>query len=222
MNMTRPPTETLEKMKATNSSFPPLNVGATDKRREEVNDGDCVVNKFQSRDWKGRAHLELPVVPNDVVNTGLPVNIVAPCVKSARSIAELSIAFSNNSITRITKHHSHVKGQEGTTEPRRREMLIIFIRIIFRCLDRHADHNVSLQAKQVVKECTRKNRERVPGYENLVDAIQVNLRTCIGDVHWHRAEEYMQQFMLTRCPRIASNTHAKRFHPSRYSCSLAI
>lgn len=68
-----------------------------------------------------------------------------------------------------------------------RTRLLVFIKIILKCLD-YEDPSLHLEAKQIISECTRKNREGIPGYDPLAGAITNQLRMTVGEVHWNRAE----------------------------------
>ena len=50
--------------------------------------------------------------------------------------------------------------------------LMVFIKIILKCLETD-DPSVRLEAKRVIAECTKKNREGHPDYIPLEDAIRI-------------------------------------------------
>mmetsp|Transcript_4597 Transcript_4597/g.10176 ORF Transcript_4597/g.10176 Transcript_4597/m.10176 type:complete len:226 (+) Transcript_4597:125-802(+) len=79
----------------------------------------------------------------------------------------------------------------------KRTRLLVFIKIILKCLD-YEDPSLHLEAKQIITECTRKNREGIPGYDSLSDAITRQLRMAVGEVHWNRAENLMSHYLKTR------------------------
>ena len=72
--------------------------------------------------------------------------------------------------------------------------MLVFTKILLRCLDCD-DPSLHLEAKQIIGDCTRKNRAGVPGYESLADAITRQLRLAVGEVHWHRAEHLMGHYL---------------------------
>jgi hypothetical protein len=81
-----------------------------------------------------------------------------------------------------------------------RERFSIFIKILFKSLDRVAEEDVNSgqlrhRARQVVCDCTRKNREGDPDYIPLIEAIEIRLQDVVGPVHWARANRCLQQFM---------------------------
>ena len=47
-------------------------------------------------------------------------------------------------------------------------------------------------------DCTKRNRLGEPGFHPLIDAIEVRLRHVIGDIHWHKAEQYLGHYMTFR------------------------
>ena len=78
----------------------------------------------------------------------------------------------------------------------RRMRLLIFTKIILKCLD--YEPSLHLEAKQIITDCTKKNREGFPGYDPLADVISRQLRIAVGEVHWNRAEGLMEHYIKTR------------------------
>ena len=79
-----------------------------------------------------------------------------------------------------------------------RENFLIFTRILFKCLSDHPSAKVRVEAKQIIVDCTKRNRLGEPGFHPLINAIEVRLRHVIGDIHWHRAEQYLGHYMTFR------------------------
>jgi len=73
--------------------------------------------------------------------------------------------------------------------------LMVFIKIILKCLDQSDDPSISLEAKRVIHECTKMNREGHPDYIPLDDAINRALRLAVGEVNWRRAEKLMDHYI---------------------------
>lgn len=48
---------------------------------------------------------------------------------------------------------------------------------------------------QVIRECTKKNREGLPDFLSLVDSIHRSLKTSISASHLHKSEQYLDHFM---------------------------
>ena len=48
---------------------------------------------------------------------------------------------------------------------------------------------------QVIRECTKKNREGAPDFLSLVDSIHKNLKTNVSASHWRHSEQYLDHFM---------------------------
>jgi len=87
----------------------------------------------------------------------------------------------------------------------KRMRLLIFIKIILKCLA-DDDPSLHLKAKKIVTDCTRKNREGIPGYNPLADVITRQLRMTVGEVHWNRAKRLMEyySFLKQRSPLTTS------------------
>jgi len=87
-------------------------------------------------------------------------------------------------------------GGDETSSKQQRQRFVLFIRILFKCID-ETDPQLRPLAKQIVKECTLRNRQGHPDYQPLVDAIQSRLQSVVGDTHWKRAEEYLRYYVAT-------------------------
>mmetsp|Transcript_36354 Transcript_36354/g.73948 ORF Transcript_36354/g.73948 Transcript_36354/m.73948 type:complete len:250 (-) Transcript_36354:166-915(-) len=79
-----------------------------------------------------------------------------------------------------------------------REQFLIFTRILFKCLDDHPSPSIKKTVKTIIVECTKRNRAGDPDYHPLIDAVQARLRHIIGEVHWHKAEEYLVHYLTFR------------------------
>lgn len=88
----------------------------------------------------------------------------------------------------------------------KRMRLLIFIKIILKCLD-NDDPSLHLKAKKIVTDCTRKNREGVPGFIPLADVITRQLRITVGEVHWNRAKRLMEYYLKKRVEKPQSVEH---------------
>ena len=99
--------------------------------------------------------------------------------------------------TRQRMQVSHRSNSSSSVHSGKRTRLLVFVKIILKCLDSD-DPSLHLEAKQIITECTRKNREGIPGYDSLADAITRQLRIAVGEVHWNRAESLMSHYLKTR------------------------
>lgn len=99
--------------------------------------------------------------------------------------------------TRQRMQVSHRSNASSSVHSSKRTRLLVFVKIILKCLDSD-DRSLHLEAKQIITECTRKNREGIPGYDSLADAITRQLRIAVGEVHWNRAESLMSHYLKTR------------------------
>jgi hypothetical protein len=68
-----------------------------------------------------------------------------------------------------------------------REHFLIFIKILFKCLDQANEPEVRNNAKKIVSECTRKNRQGDSNFTPLMEAVEKRLRGFVGEVQWRRA-----------------------------------
>lgn len=93
--------------------------------------------------------------------------------------------------------HQQCSARNKSIHSSQRTRLLVFVKIILKCLDCN-DPRLYLEAKQIITDCTRKNREGIPGYDSLADAITRQLRIKVGEVHWSRAESLMSHYIKTR------------------------
>jgi len=69
-----------------------------------------------------------------------------------------------------------------------REHFVIFIKILFKCIEQSDDQNLRLKAKAIVNECTRRNRMGDSSYTPLQDAVERRLKKMVGELYWARAK----------------------------------
>ena len=78
------------------------------------------------------------------------------------------------------------------------ERFLIFVKILFKCLEKSEDPRLKPRAKAVVTECTRGNRMGDTNYMPLQDAVERRLRRHVGEQHWTRAKLYYDQYLIRR------------------------
>ena len=123
-------------------------------------------------------------------------SVVVPL--ETRSTLKLSRKSAGSTMeTRQRMQVSHRSNASSSVHSSKRTRLLVFVKIILKCLDSD-DPSLHLEAKQIITECTRKNREGIPGYDSLADAITRQLRIAVGEVHWNRAESLMSHYLKTR------------------------
>ena len=126
----------------------------------------------------------------------LDSSVVVPL--ETRSTLKLSRKSAGSTMeTRQRMQVSHRSNASSSVHSSKRTRLLVFVKIILKCLDSD-DPSLHLEAKQIITECTRKNREGIPGYDSLADAITRQLRIAVGEVHWNRAESLMSHYLKTR------------------------
>jgi hypothetical protein len=71
-----------------------------------------------------------------------------------------------------------------------RELFLIFIKILFKCMERCRDGRLRQRAKAIVTECTRRNRMGDANFSPLQDAVETRLKDIVGDMYWNQAKVY--------------------------------
>ena len=71
-----------------------------------------------------------------------------------------------------------------------RELFLIFIKILFKCIERCSNGLLRQRAKAIVTECTRRNRMGDSNFSPLQDAVEARLKDIVGDMYWNQAKVY--------------------------------
>jgi hypothetical protein len=71
-----------------------------------------------------------------------------------------------------------------------RELFLIFIKILFKCIERCSNGRLRQRAKAIVTECTRRNRMGDSKFSPLQDAVETRLKDIVGDMYWNQAKVY--------------------------------
>jgi hypothetical protein len=82
-----------------------------------------------------------------------------------------------------------------------RKRFALFLKILFRYLEKSGNHALRQQAKIMV--CTRTNRLGEKKLSSLIDAIEPRLRDLVGEVHWRRSY-YLMLVYLSRMDRTST------------------
>jgi hypothetical protein len=79
-----------------------------------------------------------------------------------------------------------------------REELLIFVKILFRCLKEGNEEYRLVQAKAILAECTLRNRVGDADYKHLKCAVESRLRQFVGELYWARAKNYLNAYCQKR------------------------
>eukprot|EP00527_Entomoneis_sp_CCMP2396_P007197 CAMPEP_0198146138 /NCGR_PEP_ID=MMETSP1443-20131203/27625_1 /TAXON_ID=186043 /ORGANISM="Entomoneis sp., Strain CCMP2396" /LENGTH=151 /DNA_ID=CAMNT_0043809989 /DNA_START=64 /DNA_END=519 /DNA_ORIENTATION=+ len=71
---------------------------------------------------------------------------------------------------------------------------LVFVRVLVGYLDRK-DPSLCQRVHSAVRDCSKRNRRREPGYESCVISIHGRLREMVTYHHWMRAGEYLRAFI---------------------------
>ena len=77
----------------------------------------------------------------------------------------------------------------------RKEQFLMFTKVLMKYLEAR-DQTMHEKAKQVIKDCAKKNKEGVEGYSSLSVSMQSHLRATVGEGYWKKAEDYLCQYLL--------------------------
>jgi hypothetical protein len=79
-----------------------------------------------------------------------------------------------------------------------REHFLIFIKILFKCLDQANNPQMRDRAKKIVAECTKRNRQGDPKFHPLMQAVELRLRGFVGEQLWRRSFLLLRHFIQTK------------------------
>ena len=79
-----------------------------------------------------------------------------------------------------------------------REQFLLFIKILFKCLDQANEPEKREKAKKIVAECTRRNRAGDPDFSPLMEAVEKRLRGFVGEMLWRRAHLLLRHYVNKR------------------------
>jgi hypothetical protein len=76
-----------------------------------------------------------------------------------------------------------------------RSKFVVFVKVLLRYMGKLSDERLTQQTKHAIAECTRLHRSGALGFTSLSDALEIRLRSLIGDEHWNRAQNYCNYLM---------------------------
>ena len=130
---------------------------------------------------------------SDTNNDGQSVTSVVTDNSRVRSSSATQVASSSRQQPGAPVDSSVVAGSgesvasTSSTIRSQREQFLIFIKILFKCLDQAGEPEVRDKAKKIVAECTRKNRLGDPAFAPLMGAVEKRLRGFVGEALWRRS-----------------------------------
>jgi hypothetical protein len=118
---------------------------------------------------------------------GLPLGESQQCAECPASLVASTSSCKSNKET--------VKANPKAQRAR----FLLFIKILFKYLVRVDEHLLHDRAKGIVLECTQRNRMGDPRYTPLVEAMERQLKPCVGDLHWRQAALLLRHFETRQC-----------------------
>jgi hypothetical protein len=101
-----------------------------------------------------------------------------------------------------------------------KKRFLLFVKILFKSLEQSADSETREKAKEIVSDCTRRNRLGDPAFTPLMEAVDRLLRGKVGEPHWRRAHVYMQHYLRRSQLEKAKTNHRQQvievsLHPTQ-------
>jgi hypothetical protein len=92
---------------------------------------------------------------------------------------------------------SNVMSVEQKTSKERKEQFLMFTKVLMKYLEQK-DPAMHTRAKEVIRDCARKNKEGNPSYSSLSASMQSHLKNLVGDLYWKKAQDYLRQYLATQ------------------------
>jgi hypothetical protein len=134
-------------------------------------------------------------------NNTMNASASAPRNPPAMDLASLSygaphpgaLLFNANRRAQLQQQQQQMRARPSVAANRvlgERELFLIFIKILFKCIERCSNGRLRQRAKAIVTECTRRNRMGDSNFSPLQDAVETRLKDIVGDTYWNQAKVY--------------------------------
>jgi hypothetical protein len=98
-----------------------------------------------------------------------------------------------------------------------KRLFLMFIHTLFKCMKKFnfgLEEELSSRAKQIINECTEKNRAGVPNYSPLTEVISSRLKSLGGiQLYWNQAEKYVLKYHSRQISDVSNNSSEKDMIP---------
>ena len=149
------------------------------------------------------------------LHPSLPMSIpTSPSTAREQAIpsGETSSAQSPSDVPTSNKNHPMVVTASTAFQKRR---FLLFIKILFKSLEQASQFETRDRAREIVSDCTRRNRLGDPAFTPLIDVVDHRLRRYVGEAQWRRAHMDMQHYMMTRAngggdPGMSTSSQTRR------------
>ena len=122
--------------------------------------------------------------PGRVANVGrpgqVPINTAQPSSQPRARYPQTSSSAPPNS--------------SASEQKSRKEQFLMFTRVLMKYLEQK-DQKMHSRAKEVIRDCAKKNKEGNPAFSSLSASMQSHLKQLVGQIYWKKAEEYLKQYM---------------------------
>jgi len=86
----------------------------------------------------------------------------------------------------------------SSEELHRRKNFCIFLKILSHTLSK-TDPLMKQKVKELVRVCTKKNREGDVNFEKLMESVQYRLRHLLGERQWQQFQIYTDHVLASHC-----------------------
>ncbi len=140
----------------------------------------------------------LPVQRNPQHNRQHPFRSTTNVATTPTSRARTSPAPSSSQQQQQQRQQSQTSQTSSASshdQKSRKERFLMFTRVLMKYLEQK-DRDMHAKAKEVIRQCAKKNKEGDPNYVSLSASMQSHLKNLVGDIYWKKAEEYLRQYLF--------------------------
>ena len=105
-------------------------------------------------------------------------------------------------------------------EKQRRRDLLLFVRILIKCIEMSQNTKLCMQTKAMVSECVKRNRMGDPHFSPLQENLEMRLRALVGPDYWNLAKDYVHCFKKAQSQRKMAVAAAAASHDTRTVITL--
>ena len=96
----------------------------------------------------------------------------------------------------------------------RRKQFLVFIKILLKQLETTSNIPTQTAVKQILQECTMKNRQGDPNFQPLHLAAESRILPVVGPHHWNRSVQYLNLYLKKQAQSRTLHANNNHHHPS--------
>jgi hypothetical protein len=122
-----------------------------------------------------------------------PIGVLPPqrIIRLETLIPQLMTAANAASTARASAMQPQSQKMNRLKDLTENQKFLIFMKVMFNFLQQHEEHASLRRAKNIVNECTKRNRMGDENYMPLQESVTVRLRSVVGELYWNLTRDYL-------------------------------